>query len=447
MGWKLQHQHCLIALTLALAAAAACGDEDSPPATMMDTDSNQPSGGSSNGGTDDLDPAANMGGMPGSGGSSGANGAGEAPGMDAPIDMGEAGSANSDGSGGTGNGAGGANMDPACTTGAADSDGDGVSDCLDACAQNPNKLEAGVCGCDVLDTDIDFDGALDCQETCPGDPGKTEPGACGCGSPDIDSDTDGTLDCNDGCAFDGARIAPSACGCGADDTLALCLQHRYSFNGMGVVAADGVGDADGDILGGAALSGNGTLVLAGGITDQFVDLPAGIISRLGANATIETWVAWTGAGAPWQRIFDFGSSELAPGTQGTGVTYLFLTPSNTINTDLRVAYTNAGPPAERVVNALTPLPFPQEVHLAVVIDGAAATLTLYQNGALVGTAPTLDTTLPLLNDVNNWLGRSQFQPDEEFQGTLNEVRIYSAARSAAQIDASFDAGPNALPAQ
>jgi hypothetical protein len=335
-------------------------------------------------------------------------------------------------------------MDPAC---AVDADGDGVNDCIDACAQDPNKLEAGVCGCGVLDTDIDFDGTLDCQEMCPGDPAKLVPGACGCGLADADNDNDGTLDCDDGCPFDDTHVAPGACGCGAADTLPLCLRHRYSFDGMGAVATDSAGDADGDIVG-TTLAGDGTLVLVGGVSDQYVNLPAGIISTLGANATIEAWVTWTGAGAPWQRIFDFGSSDQAAGQQGpTGVTYLFLTPSNTINTALRVAYTNAGPPSERVVNGLTPLPFTVVVHLGVVIDGAAQTLALYQNGVLLGTAPTLGTTLALLNDVNNWLGRSQFVADEEFQGVLDEVRIYSVARNAAQIAADVAAGPDDLPAQ
>jgi hypothetical protein len=281
---------------------------------------------------------------------------------------------------------------------------------------------------------------------CPADPGKTLPGACGCGIADADTDADGTLDCNDGCPFDAARVAPSTCGCGAADTLPLCLRHRYSFNGMGAVATDSTGDADGDVIG-TTLAGDGTLVLAGVASDQYVDLPAGIISELGVSATIEAWVTWTGAGAPWQRIFDFGSSDQAAGLQGTGVTYLFVTPSNSINTDLRAAYTTGGPPVERVVNAPTPLPFTVAIQVAVVIDGAAQTLALYQGGALIGTAATGDTTLTLLNDVNNWIGRSQFAPDEEFQGVLDEVRIYSAARSAAQIAADVAAGPNNLAAQ
>jgi len=434
MTWKLLHRHAWFELVVALGcAAAACSDEaDGPPAAMTSTGSNQPSG---SGGTMNVSSGGAVGVVSGA---SGMNGAGEAPATGVALD-------NMGGMTSSTSSAGSASMDPACS---ADTDGDGTNDCVDGCPQDPSKLEAGTCGCGVLDSDIDFDGALDCQEECPGDALKLVPGACGCGLPDVDTDTDGTLDCDDDCPFDDTHVTPGVCGCGAPDTLQQCLRHRYSFDGTGLVATDSTGGADGDIRGGATLTDTGTLVLAGTITDQYVNLPAGIISRLGPNATFEVWVAWTGAGLPWQRIFDFGSSDQPAGQQGpNGVTYLFLTPTNSINSDLRVAYTNAGPPLERVVNAPTPLPFPAQVHVAVVIDGTAATMSMYQNGVLIGTAPTLDTSLALLNDVNNWLGRSQFAPDEEFQGTLDEVRIYSAARSAAQIALDAAAGPDALPAQ
>ena len=36
-----------------------------------------------------------------------------------------------------------------------DSDGDGGADCNDACPDDPNKTEAGVCGCGVSDDDSD----------------------------------------------------------------------------------------------------------------------------------------------------------------------------------------------------------------------------------------------------------------------------------------------------
>lgn len=350
-----------------------------------------------------------------------------------------------DGDGGSsmveGGGAGAGSEDPAC---ALDVDFDGTNDCLDGCPSDALKTAEGQCGCGIPDSDIDGDGTIDCEDGCAADPNKTEAGECGCGRADADTDGDGPLDCDDACPFDATRTVAGACGCGVADDLALCLRHRYSFDGTGATATDSVGDADGVIMN-KTLAGDGTLVLAGLDTDEFVDLPDGIISALGASATFEVWLTWTGAGGPWQRIFDFGSSDQPATFQGGGATYLFVTPSNTLNTHLRAAFTNAAPPAERAIDAPTALPFPVLAHVAVVVDGPANSMAMYLNGALVGTQTLEGTTLSDLDDVNNWIGRSQFIADDELQATLTEFRIYSAARSAAQILAEFTLGPEDLP--
>ena len=65
----------------------------------------------------------------------------------------------------------------------------------DACDNDPDKTEPGVCGCGVADTDTDDDGTPDCIDGCPSDVNKTEEGVCGCGVADTDSEPDGMLDC------------------------------------------------------------------------------------------------------------------------------------------------------------------------------------------------------------------------------------------------------------
>ena len=51
--------------------------------------------------------------------------------------------------------------------GGIDTDGDGVSDCVDGCPNDPNKTEPGDCGCGVEDVDTDEDGVSDCIDNCP----------------------------------------------------------------------------------------------------------------------------------------------------------------------------------------------------------------------------------------------------------------------------------------
>ena len=79
------------------------------------------------------------------------------------------------------------------------------------------------------------------------------------------------------------------------------------------------------------------------------------------------------------------------------------------------------------------------VHVAVVIDDTNNQMTLYKNGAFES-AVAFPDSLSVLNDVNNWLGRSQYAADPSFSGSLHEFRIYGVALSLAQVQASFIGG-------
>jgi hypothetical protein len=233
-------------------------------------------------------------------------------------------------------------------------------------------------------------------------------------------------------------------GKGACSGATACLVHRYSFGGTGTTATDSIGTANGTVVNTTVQSGGVTL--SGGTSDQHVNLPITLFSGL-TSATFEVWVTWNG-GAAWQRIFDFGANDGAgPGSQGpNGTRYLFLTPRATNSSGLlRVAYSLDGPGEEVGVSAQAALTASTMNHLAVVVDDAADTLALYVNGASAGQA-TLTGTLADLDIENSWLGRSQFSADPEFGGIIHEFRIYAAARTAAQIQASHTAGPDTPPA-
>jgi glucose/arabinose dehydrogenase/type 1 glutamine amidotransferase len=217
------------------------------------------------------------------------------------------------------------------------------------------------------------------------------------------------------------------------------LAHRYSFEGQpgSTLVADSVGTADSTLLGGGAFTGDGKLNLFG--ANGFVDLPNGIISSL-SNVTLEAWLTWNG-GAQWQRIFDFGSNTGGENGQGTGLTYLLLTPRSGGNVMHFAATTNSGS-GEVPADSAQMLPTGQQVHVAVSYDFLAGTAELFQNGQRVATGAA---TIPLnqINDVNVWLGKSQWN-DPYFNGQFDEFRIYNGALSDQQIAASYVAGPDAL---
>jgi hypothetical protein len=244
-------------------------------------------------------------------------------------------------------------------------------------------------------------------DMCPDDPDKTAPGKCGCGVPDQDT-----------------QLASSCI------PLQNALIHRYSFEGN---PNDSVGGAHGTLMGGATISG-GSLQLAGAKVGQYLDLPNGLISKLD-SATLETWVTWTGsAGGMWQRVFDFGSSSMPEGQAGDGNKYLFL---STVN--FRACYTSATPRSEIFTDSGVAFPSNAVAHVAVVVNSTTQTMSLYLKGEAVGSIP-LPLPLSAINDVNNWLGRSQYAADDYFAGTITEFRVYDAALTGAQLKTSFKLG-------
>ena len=230
--------------------------------------------------------------------------------------------------------------------------------------------------------------------------------------------------------------------------LATSLIHRYSFEGKGTVALDAKGAAHGQVVG-TKLTGTGSLTLAGERSGQYVNLPNGLISGLD-NATFEAWLTWNG-GAAWQRILDFGTSTTGEdGTTGAGTRYLFLTTASSndsarmLTPALRVAYSQGGVEDEDTCQGPDPFPTGVATHVALVIDHDHDAFALYQDGALLAQCP-LKRPLSAIDDVNNWLGHSNFAADADLSGTYDEFRVYSAALTAEQLADSFAAGPDAQP--
>ena len=252
--------------------------------------------------------------------------------------------------------------------------------------------------------------------------------------------------------------------CSPDMAECRGLVHRYSFDGVGTAVLDSIGTADGTVIN-AALTGQGALTLVGAMGDQaqYVALPHFLLREL-HDATFEAWINWAGSAAhdgtrtPWQRIFDFGEGTTGiEGEQASGGdarSYLFLTPQTqprtaTEDVSARIAYQVPHTPQsvslETVVNT-SPLQIDVDIHVGAVIDAGAHQMSLFVNGMIVGaTAFTQDDPLSYVYDVNDWLGRSQFPADDGFSGTFLEFRIYSVALTAAQVQASYAAGPDKVP--
>jgi uncharacterized protein YjdB len=221
------------------------------------------------------------------------------------------------------------------------------------------------------------------------------------------------------------------------------LIHRYSFSeaaGARTVK-DSVGGADGAFVGGGAFNGTGKLRLYG--SSGYVNLPNGLVSGL-TNVSFEAWVTWMGT-AMWERIFDIGNNVNGEGGQGTGTTYLFLSPlggANVVRFGITITGGGAG---EQLLDGRAALTRNQEVHVAVSYNRTAGTARLYVNGQRVAAGP-INIDLSSIEDVNVWLGRSNW-PDPYLNGWLNEFRVYNGGLLDADVAASFASGPDALPGE
>jgi len=211
------------------------------------------------------------------------------------------------------------------------------------------------------------------------------------------------------------------------------LTHLYTFNDG--TAADSVGNAHGQLLGSAAVDAAGVLHLPGG-PDDFVSLDGPAIGI--QNYTDATFEAWFNSQQllNWQRGFDFGDRTVPNSQQG----YVYYTPQSGAGVGLGV-YATFGNRTEAPHGSLSAnLPY----HLAMVIDdaanGGANVLQVYLNGSLQTTVPH-NKSLANVSDTFAYLGKSLVAVDPNFNGTMDEFRIYDHALDAQEVAASFAAGP------
>ncbi|MEM7262784.1 MAG: LamG-like jellyroll fold domain-containing protein [Planctomycetota bacterium] len=234
--------------------------------------------------------------------------------------------------------------------------------------------------------------------------------------------------------------------------------HRYSFTED---ASDSVGNANGlaigpvDFIDGQAVLNNdgNPNSNANGVSPPadppgaYIDLPNGIISSLGTNATFEAWITWDGdANISWQRIFDFGTSDSGEDSSGGAASsyYVFMTPRSGGNT-YRAGYRAQGllgGGVERFIDGPR-LETGTPQHVAMTWNGDTLRTEIYLNGRFIAADDALHFGLTDIVDDNNWLGRSNWA-DALFDGSFDEFRIYDYALTPNQVLGNFTTGPDCV---
>ena len=177
--------------------------------------------------------------------------------------------------------------------------------------------------------------------------------------------------------------------------------------------------AGGKIGGAISLDGDG----------DYIDLPVGSVISYLPECTFSTWVNWSGEGAPWQRILDFGTDE---------GNYVYVCPSSGDSNSLRVAITAGNgiwDEFDSTRGALTP----GWHHITVTFSKNSGLMALYLDGEIVGSKNDCVNSISDLGNVtNNWLGRSQYPSDPYFNGSLDDFRIYNYALNDNEILALYN---------
>jgi hypothetical protein len=203
---------------------------------------------------------------------------------------------------------------------------------------------------------------------------------------------------------------------------------------------DDVGGADGELFGGAELDGNGEVAFDS--IDDYADLPNGLLGGL-TEVTFMGWVRRFG-GPAYVRIWDFGTSsegeDPAEGSGSIGISYIALTPATGfVPSGLAGLVTVMGGPNETV--AASDVNLDDELHQVALVVRGAQFIALYVDGVLQVRLPT-PAAVADVDDVNNWLGRSQFDNDPYFHGGYSEFRLYSQALSDCQVLRANQLGPD-----
>jgi hypothetical protein len=161
----------------------------------------------------------------------------------------------------------------------------------------------------------------------------------------------------------------------------------------------------------------------------------------------EFWIASRGVSprvvsfAGFQRIFDFGDSIAGLGQGASGRSYLAMVPTSNFANGTNLGAEVAAPGFPTLSLGSTKDMADGLTYQVALVFSSGHRVELYRDGELLISAPT-DVSLSNMNDVNNWLGRSQWMKDHGFHGTYDELRMYNVALNACQLVTLRDRGPN-----
>ncbi len=205
--------------------------------------------------------------------------------------------------------------------------------------------------------------------------------------------------------------------------------------GVSVIGADSVGN---QIAGNQIYSDDDSAQALQFDGSSYVSIPNGLIVGSEGSTTLEGWFKTTSGGV----IFGRQGGSL-------GSTFYGWDPTVYVGTDGRLYAGGYDPDSgsiEQVTSSST-VNDGQWHNVAFVTDGVSGTMTLYLDGQLVGSVSgSAETLNPQVGQIG--MGFTEYWPDTPggfygFVGEINDVRIWSEARTADEIGGDMTTGLSA----
>jgi uncharacterized repeat protein (TIGR03806 family) len=216
------------------------------------------------------------------------------------------------------------------------------------------------------------------------------------------------------------------------------LLHRWSFNGN---PNDSVNGANATLNGAASVANNQLQLPGGGPFANFASVNISSTLSTNASLTVEEWMTINTL-TTWSKTWMFGDND--PSGEPT-LSYINFTPQ-----------TGPGPPKVDFDTGVTgelntlgaadpaPLVTGREYQVVVTYDALNNLMSMYLDGALADSASMGGYNITQLGFNTGRFGCGYFYGDPDFNGSINELRIYSGALAASDVANNFAAGPNVL---
>ena len=156
------------------------------------------------------------------------------------------------------------------------------------------------------------------------------------------------------------------------------------------------------------------------------------------STTIVAWFTTKDVG-PFARLIDIGDQQ-----DGQGQAFIYFTPRDADDQSRgAITATDAG---SKTAADNDRLDDGKQHMIALVIDATAKKLHVFIDGKEPSPPQDLgDNTLDSVHQKHTWLGRSAFDSDPGYTGSVEELRVYDQPLTADDITAAMKTGPASLP--